>query len=86
MRILSLIALFTFTASATEPPIKGRGSIDDGEVQPQIVQGGAWETELQVVNTGDDGVPVPYTISIFVTAAFPWMCAFWMAMGATWAP
>ena len=36
---------------AAEPAHVKVGDIPVGSVLPQIVQGGAWETELQVVNT-----------------------------------
>ena len=65
MRILFLIVLFAFTAFAADPPVKESGSIAEGSVLPQIVQGGAWATELQVVNTDDELRPIPYTISFF---------------------
>ena len=41
------------------------GSLQEGTVIPQIVQGGAWSTDLQVINTDDEGRPMPYTISFF---------------------
>ena len=55
---------------AAEPAYVEVGSIPVGSVLPQIVQGGAWETELQVVNT-DESRPVPYTISFFSNGGVP---------------
>ena len=55
---------------AAEPAYVEVGSIPVGSVLPQIVQGGAWETELQVVNT-DKSRPVPYTISFFSNGGVP---------------
>ena len=72
MQILPLlVVLVAFTASAADPQRKGSGSIGEGGVLPQIVQGGAWATELQVVNTDDEGRPIPYTISFFRDGAMP---------------
>ena len=81
MRILFLIVLFAFTAFAADPPVKESGSIAEGSVLPQIVQGGAWATELQVVNTDDELRPIPYTISFFATAVRVWTYASWTATG-----
>ena len=61
MKLLPLFAatvLFTCSLLAS-------GSLDEGTVIPQIVQGGAWSTDLQVINTDDEGRPMPYTISFF---------------------
>ena len=63
--LILLLVTFTTTLPATDTPREKSATIEVGSVIPQIVQGGAWSTELQVVNTDDEGLPVPYIISFY---------------------
>ena len=61
MKLLTAFATaFLFACS-----LLASGSLQEGTVIPQIVQGGAWSTDLQVINTDDEGRPMPYAISFF---------------------
>ena len=68
MRIPILIMFFLLPL----PQISNSsGSIPEGTVLAQVVQGGEYSTELQVVNTDDESRPIPYTISFFKNGGLP---------------
>ena len=58
MKLLPIFAATVLFACS----LLASGSLDEGTVIPQIVQGGACSTDLQVINTDDEGRPMPYTI------------------------
>jgi hypothetical protein len=52
-------------ADAKAPPPKNSGDIGAGTILPRVVQGGGWATEIQVINTNDEGKAMPYTVEFF---------------------
>jgi len=70
-QLVLLAALAAASLAADEPTNKASGSIDTGTVLVRIVQGGGWSTEIQAINTNDEGRAMPYTISFFGTTGEP---------------
>ena len=51
------------------------GSIPEGDVLPQVVAGGAWSTDIQVMHAHDEDTPQPFTIQpthLLLDLEYPW--------------
>jgi len=59
------------TLAAAKIEQRNTGAIEEGGVLTQVAQGGGWGTELQVVNTDDEGRQIPYTITFFRNGGQP---------------
>ena len=61
--LIATVPVFAADSGASAP--KESGDVGAGNVLPRIVQGGGWATEIQVMNTNDEGRAMPYTIEFF---------------------
>lgn len=70
-RTIAILLAAGVLATAGEPKPRASGDFGAGKVLPQVVAGGAWSTDIQLMHAHDEDIPQPWTLQFFGSNGAP---------------